>query len=589
MRPKIQWCLPVFFLVACASTGKPLVDLTTLVDPAPNPSIVRFEATNPFNRLYVGPVSAIDQPEWLEALKALRERDRKVLAQKNVDSVYERAELAWTQTSFIETPLMIHDRFLYDPATHHYTADRLLSDLKFRYGGAETVVLWQAYPNLGIDERNQYDFFRDLPGGIAGLKSLIAAFHRRGVKVILPFLPWDNGTRPEGEETRAAAAAKLVATTGADGLFGDSMAAPGPEFLDAGEKLDHVFALEPEGGFGNSIQAILWAPMSWANWSDYQSVPGVDRYRWIEPRFMNHVGRREAHSHLDELQYAWFNGAGFLPWENVWGTWNGITPRDAETIRRMAMIYRAIPDFVRSANWEPHSAVLQSKDVYASKWSLPDSGTVWTFINRGDEDLSGPMLEVNFRAQHFYNLWTGEEIKPAEKLINRLAHKAQLELSLDAHGFGAVLETNEPPIVGSSVARLLPAMRARKNMHIFSSDWVYTPQRMVDVPATAKFATAPAGMIRIPGIQGWDFSVTGIENGAFDGADVQYPWESHPQLVHQVSRDIATFYLDQMPVTNQQFQQFLDDHGYTPADSHNFLRDWDHGRMPPAIANKAVT
>ena len=29
----------------------------------------------------------------------------------------------------------------------------------------DAVVIWQAYPNIGFDERNQFDFYRDLPGG----------------------------------------------------------------------------------------------------------------------------------------------------------------------------------------------------------------------------------------------------------------------------------------------------------------------------------------------------------------------------------------------------------------------------------------
>jgi hypothetical protein len=30
------------------------------------------------------------------------------------------------------------------------------------------VLVWPTYPNMGIDDRNQYDLLADLPGGIAG-------------------------------------------------------------------------------------------------------------------------------------------------------------------------------------------------------------------------------------------------------------------------------------------------------------------------------------------------------------------------------------------------------------------------------------
>ena len=28
-----------------------------------------------------------------------------------------------------------------------------------------------------------------------------------------------------------------------------------------------------------------------------------------------------------DLQYAFFNGVGMETWENIWGIWNGLTPR----------------------------------------------------------------------------------------------------------------------------------------------------------------------------------------------------------------------------------------------------------------------
>ena len=59
---------------------------------------------------------------------------------------------------------------------------------------------------------------------------------------------------------------------------------------------------------------------------------------------MVHISNRWAHDHQDDLQHAFFNGIGFESWENIWGIWNQLTPRDAEALRRIAtLIERAFP------------------------------------------------------------------------------------------------------------------------------------------------------------------------------------------------------------------------------------------------------
>ena len=81
---------------------------------------------------------------------------------------YDLPALAWTQSSFIQPQMMVQDRYFYDPVAGKYTVDRYLDDLDKRYGGIDSVLIWPTYPNMGIDDRNQHDMMRAMPGGIAG-------------------------------------------------------------------------------------------------------------------------------------------------------------------------------------------------------------------------------------------------------------------------------------------------------------------------------------------------------------------------------------------------------------------------------------
>ena len=294
-------------------------------------------------------------------------------------------------------------------------------------------------------------------------------------------------------------------------------------FRSAAEKLGVRAVLEPEAGFGDSLEALLWSPLGWADWREYERAPGVDRYRWDEPRFRTHVGAREAHSHLDDFQYAWFNGAGFLAWENVFGIRNELVPRDAEILRRLALVYHAMPTFPSNSEWEPYAPLLQAGDVYASKWSLPDSGFVWTIVNRGDRAVRGPILDVpNYHNQRFYDLWTGAELLPRQKLINRIERHAEISLEIEPHGFAGVIEVNQPPSRESPLFELLPKLRAlaRKtpSLDALSNEWKGASQRLVAVVPTGKYVDAPPGMVHVPSVRGWKFSVTGLEIENYEGS-----------------------------------------------------------------------
>src|ERR1035438_10208392 len=75
---------------------------------------------------------------WLHDLEHWRAERRIRVAYD--PSRYELPALRWTQSSFIQPQMMVHDRYLYDPVAGRYTVDRYLDDLEKRYGGIDAVL-----------------------------------------------------------------------------------------------------------------------------------------------------------------------------------------------------------------------------------------------------------------------------------------------------------------------------------------------------------------------------------------------------------------------------------------------------------------
>ncbi len=491
-----------------------------------------------------GPAVGEDNAAWHRAMYEWREKHRAEVRYEG--SQYGRPELAWAQRSFIQPQVMVEERYLYDPKAGKYTVDRYLDDLESRYGGIDSVLIWPVYPNIGIDNRNQHDLLHDMPGGLPGLRQMVADFHRRGVRVLFPVMPWDVGTRPEGVPLYVAAA-RDMRTIVADGINGDTMGGIGREFRKASDEGGHPLVLEPENQFGDDGM-VAWNNMSWGYWQ-YQPVPVVSKYKWIEPRHMVNVCERWAHDRTDGLQSAFFNGVGYESWENVWGIWNQLTPRDAEILRRIARIEREMADVLVSPDWQPHFPTLQSgAGVFASRFPGKDR-TLWLLVNRGDKDVGGGQVRVpGGPSMQFFDLWHGT------KLAAGPGQPATLSFPLEKHGFGAILAIDDRQISPRERSHLLALVRnmalqsARVPLAGLSAEWKPLPQKIVDIPRTAPAKDAPEGMVLVRGGK-YRFKVSGmeIEGGDGPGVDVQYPWEDLPRRHHDKEMDIQGFYIDQVP------------------------------------------
>ena len=538
----------------------------------------------PAEVFFSGPASPSDQPSWMKGLEVWRS-DRLRLLRYN-GSQYERPDLLWTQRIFSQVQLLIWDRSLYDPEKGEYTVDRFLSETEARIGPIDAVLIWHVYPNLGVDDRNQFDMLRDLPGGTAGVRKMVGQFHRHGVKVFFPMLAWDAGTRSEGA-ANATVMAQLLKEVDADGINFDTLESVPPGFREASDAIGHPLALEPQ--FQPRDASLAWTNISWNDWvtwegKPYPFVPMVNKDKWMEPRHTANVTDRFTRDKTDSLQHAFFNGQGYATLENLWGFWYENTPHDAEAILRFTRIERAMADYLVSDGWEPHAPMLQA-GVFASRFPQ-GSGTLWTIVNRNEYDVSGAQLEVSGRVgMHYYDLWHGTELTPSLS-----AGKATLSFPIEGLGFGAVLASDDKPSEMLQGLLTFMAERSKRPLNSYLREWKAVPQTMFETASTAPAQTIPEGMVRIPDGE-YEFQVSGIEieGGNDPGADVQYPWEDSPRRCHRHRMHVHSFYIDRTPVTNAEFAKFLNVTHYHPKDDHNFLRNWKNGAFPAGWENKPVT
>jgi formylglycine-generating enzyme required for sulfatase activity len=324
--------------------------------------------------------------------------------------------------------------------------------------------------------------------------------------------------------------------------------------------------------------------MTWGQYS-FPFVPMVDKYKWLEPRHMVNISDRWNRDKTNDLQFAFFNGAGWESWENIWGIWNGITPRDGEATRRVATIERALAPFLVSPDWEPLAPMLRY-GIFASRWPLGQQ-TVWTIVNRNEYEVDGPQLELPAAlGMRYFDLYHGTELKPEAGSDAGIL----LSFAVEAHGYGALLASRTAPDPGMQALLLKMKEMTARPLASYSQQWMALPQQLVEMAPTKPPSTAPPGMIKIPAGD-FLFRVQGIEiEGGDDiGVDVEYPWEDSPRRFHEHSMAVKSFWIDKVPVTNAQFKAFVDGAHYHPQDELNFLRDWKNETFPSGWDNKPVT
>lgn len=323
---------------------------------------------------------------WREAFA----RTRKAFREKLDLRQYERPELQWFHNTLLHHFTFLYTREAYDYKTQKPDIDRICQDGD-EFGGYDTLTFWHQYPQLGVDERTQWDFFRDFPGGIKGLNAAVAAAHTHGIKVLLPYKPWDIPDSQSMEDVGRQITG-LLADTDADGFFLDTMDQAPSKFRKSADsvKPEAVFCSEQHP---SNLNALSLLTASWDQIDAAGCMPETDLLRFLLPEHTSpQISRWSIGTDKDALiNRAIFSGAGLVIWQDIFGTWLPYSPEQKARIRDYKKIWSEHRSCFQSPEPIPFYPVKQ-EHIYCSYF--PDEQNreaIFTFYNDNSQEITGAL------------------------------------------------------------------------------------------------------------------------------------------------------------------------------------------------------
>ncbi|MQA77872.1 MAG: SUMF1/EgtB/PvdO family nonheme iron enzyme [Streptosporangiales bacterium] len=508
-------------------------------------------------KIFAPPADPALWPRWREQLHRWRTEARERVAYDG--SRYDDA----ANDCFVVDLVWMWDERLYDHHRGTFTVESYVDRARRDFGGIDGIVLWHAYPVIGIDERDQYDYYTSVPE----LPDVVTAFQRLGVRVFVVVYPW--------ESVEATPVADLAAWTGADGVFLDTSKEGGEDVRAALDAVRPGITLEGESRL--PLRRVHDHAMSWAQWFADTDVPGVLRAKWFERRHLPHHVRRWNRSHLHELQSAWLNGCGVMVWESVFGVWVGWSARDRALLRAMRPVQRDYGDWLRGERWTP-LADHPGGDVrvYASRWEH-EGVPLWTVVNRGD-DHDGPWLSTDLAGAYWTELTSGVPLTVTTGDDGRTVVGGPLP----AGGIAAVVATPEPVTPYATEAPSHDPTFPRR------------PAFRVPAPVSERRDVSPGAGVVDAARHELTVSFRVRETGLYDEAPYVDEWKPLPPRLHQTGTahrvvELGAFAVCREEVTDAEYAEFLAATGYLPVRPQRFLAHWVDGVPPPGAGDRPVT
>jgi hypothetical protein len=445
---------------------------------------LQVNVTSEARQVYRGKIVQVEGA-WREAFSEIREqlRSRLDLAE------YRRQDLQWYSEQFVQHFTFLYGREILDLERGEFNVDRFLDEGERDFGGYDGFLIWGVYPRIGVDERAQWDFYDDMPGGRQGIKEMSQRARERGVRFFVPYKPWDHSAKlhnrptPPDEELLA----QLIVDTEADGVFLDTMDLITPAFRQAIDQLKPGVVFCSEGRAGGKASEIITG--SWeqsphrdwyqGNWSaGRETMPMTDLWRFVLPEHRLFVINRHAMAddRIRITQRGFFNGMGWVVWQDIFGLTLPYTPAEAALLKKCRTIFR---ENLLAVNSPAPTPLVETETVGVSANEFPAEGKrMWIFYNENDAQVSGTVLKFQPRAGcHCVDVWNRREAGVRDGRF--------LTLQLEPRQVGCVVEYPRLIEVNSSTIFVADEPHAQPRQIVIQQD-----ENLTKYPASAQITLA---------------------------------------------------------------------------------------------------
>ena len=550
------------------------------------------------------------------------------------DALFERADLAWVRRAYLMVLQFAWDRTYYDGAAGGTVFDRTLTAWDKLLGPIDIYTIWPTWPRLGLDARNQWDMYRELPGGLAELRRQVDLAHRLGKKYFISYNPWDSSTR---REDHLAGMEEMLRTLDADGVVLDTRGESSREFQAAADRAKPGVIMYSEG---MAVPRDMPGIVSGRVHDALYMPPPLNMNKFMKPDFAIFRVLQLAEGPLHrEAAVAFFNGYGseintMRPGRPDW------IGEELRYLGRTTRILRQNASAFLDPAWRPLVPTLED-GLWANAWRSGGK-LVYTVFGLRPEGHRGPLVRMDPPgpdvAVHCVSLWHHEEIEPVKRgdgfylpvdvaAFDAAALGTRREGNVDCVAVLPAMLQVEPD--GERVTFAAPGAPAGSRIAVSAGDPSYAddpvvfgpeertialhehfgfreekfvvqlfdargelldervvrlplayPRLVTRVERTAPAKSVPGGMVEVPAGP-FVFRTAGNPDDA--NPIIPYPDTARPRTL-----EMRRFFMDRTPVTNAAYKAFLDATGYAPADRSNFLKHWVDGRPPAGEGDHPV-